>query len=74
MNTGNIAHQQARIAIIGAGLGGLSLARMLHVQGLQASVFDKDRNQSSGPSVDPSTCTKTAVSMPSGRPNSSTVF
>ena len=44
MNTGNIAHQQARIAIIGAGLGGLSLARMLHVQGLQASVFDKDRN------------------------------
>jgi 2-polyprenyl-6-methoxyphenol hydroxylase-like FAD-dependent oxidoreductase len=38
--------QQARIAIIGAGLGGLSLARMLHVKGLQATVFDKDRDGS----------------------------
>lgn len=38
--------QQARIAIIGAGLGGLSLARMLHVKGLEARVFDKDRDGS----------------------------
>ena len=35
-------NQQNRIAIIGAGLGGLALARMLHVQGLVATVFDQD--------------------------------
>ncbi len=34
------------IAIIGAGLGGLSLARMMHVLGLQAAVYDKDRTAS----------------------------
>jgi 2-polyprenyl-6-methoxyphenol hydroxylase-like FAD-dependent oxidoreductase len=33
-----------QIAIIGAGLGGLSLARMLRVKGLRATIFDKDRD------------------------------
>ncbi|MFF4407890.1 FAD-dependent oxidoreductase [Streptomyces sp. NPDC001262] len=30
------------IAIVGAGLGGLTLARVLHVNGIQATVFDLD--------------------------------
>ncbi|AMR29378.1 hypothetical protein A0257_21280 [Hymenobacter psoromatis] len=34
--------QPQRIAVIGAGLGGVALARMLHVQGLVATVFDQD--------------------------------
>ena len=40
------AHQQPRIAVIGAGPGGLSLARMLHKEGLVATVFDKDQDAS----------------------------
>ena len=46
MTTPTRTHLQPRIAIIGAGLGGLSLARMLHVKGFQAIVFDKDRDAS----------------------------
>ena len=46
MTTTHTAHPQPRIAIIGAGLGGLSLARMLHEKGLAATVFDKDRDTS----------------------------
>jgi len=33
---------QKRIAVIGAGLGGLALARMLHVKGVLATIYDKD--------------------------------
>jgi 2-polyprenyl-6-methoxyphenol hydroxylase-like FAD-dependent oxidoreductase len=43
MSHRNVNHQ-TNIAIIGAGLGGLSLARMLGVKGLTATVYDKDRN------------------------------
>lgn len=35
------------IAIIGAGLGGLTLARVLHVNGIEAAVFDLDASPSS---------------------------
>ncbi|EME52451.1 FAD-dependent oxidoreductase [Amycolatopsis decaplanina] len=35
-----------RIAIIGAGLGGLTLARVLHVNGIEAAVFDLDASPS----------------------------
>lgn len=38
-----------RIAIVGAGLGGLTLARMLHVKGLDASVFERDVSASERP-------------------------
>ncbi|WP_181772399.1 FAD-dependent oxidoreductase [Amycolatopsis pittospori] len=34
------------IAIIGAGLGGLTLARVLHVNGIEAAVFDLDASPS----------------------------
>ncbi|WP_410663800.1 FAD-dependent oxidoreductase [Amycolatopsis sp. lyj-84] len=34
------------IAIIGAGLGGLTLARVLHVHGIEAAVFDLDTSPS----------------------------
>ncbi|WP_410657651.1 FAD-dependent oxidoreductase [Amycolatopsis sp. lyj-112] len=34
------------IAIIGAGLGGLTLARVLHVNGIEAAVFDLDTSPS----------------------------
>ncbi|KZB86534.1 FAD-dependent oxidoreductase [Amycolatopsis regifaucium] len=37
---------QHPIAIIGAGLGGLTLARVLHVNGIEAAVFDLDASPS----------------------------
>ncbi|MFD5792154.1 FAD-dependent oxidoreductase [Streptomyces diastatochromogenes] len=40
MTTPAPAHH--RIAIVGAGLGGLALARVLHVHGIDAAVFDLD--------------------------------
>ncbi|OQR63964.1 FAD-dependent oxidoreductase [Streptomyces maremycinicus] len=38
--TGGTVHHP--VAIIGAGLGGLTLARVLHVRGIEAAVFDLD--------------------------------
>uniref|UniRef100_A0AAU3H2T2 Flavin-dependent monooxygenase n=1 Tax=Streptomyces sp. NBC_01401 TaxID=2903854 RepID=A0AAU3H2T2_9ACTN len=40
MNT--TAHAHHPVAVIGAGLGGLVLARVLHVQGIECAVFDLD--------------------------------
>ncbi|MFJ4921203.1 FAD-dependent oxidoreductase [Streptomyces sp. NPDC088725] len=38
----NTQHTHHPIAIIGAGLGGLTLARVLHVHGIEAAVYDLD--------------------------------
>ena len=45
----------ADIAIIGGGLGGLTLARILRVQGIEATVYDLDASpaeRSQGGSLD----------------------
>ncbi|AOR30434.1 FAD-dependent oxidoreductase [Streptomyces fodineus] len=39
--TTSLPHHET--AVVGAGLGGLALARVLHVHGIQAAVFDLDR-------------------------------
>src|SRR4051812_18333222 len=37
---------QPEIAIVGAGLGGLMLARMLHVHGIRATIYELDKSPS----------------------------
>ncbi|MFJ4831569.1 FAD-dependent oxidoreductase [Streptomyces sp. NPDC088747] len=44
MTTTTPAHHP--IAVVGAGLGGLSLARVLHVHGIEAALFDLDASPS----------------------------
>lgn len=39
----------ARIAIIGGGPGGLMLARLLHLRGLESVVFERDRHEQERP-------------------------
>lgn len=40
MTTGSLPHHP--VAVVGAGLGGLTLARVLHVHGIEAALFDLD--------------------------------
>ncbi|WP_030736552.1 NAD(P)/FAD-dependent oxidoreductase [Streptomyces sp. NRRL S-31] len=40
MTTGSLPHHP--VAVVGAGLGGLALARVLHVHGVEAALFDLD--------------------------------
>ncbi|MBG7704391.1 FAD-dependent monooxygenase [Streptomyces sp. MC1] len=40
MTTGSLPHHP--VAVVGAGLGGLTLARVLHVHGVEAALFDLD--------------------------------
>ncbi|MGW0510421.1 FAD-dependent oxidoreductase [Streptomyces olivaceoviridis] len=40
MTTGSLPHHP--VAVVGAGLGGLALARVLHVHGIEAALFDLD--------------------------------
>ncbi|GHG93479.1 FAD-dependent oxidoreductase [Streptomyces rubradiris] len=40
MTTAPLPHH--RVAVVGAGLGGLALARVLHVHGIEAALFDLD--------------------------------
>ncbi|AKJ09156.1 FAD-dependent oxidoreductase [Streptomyces incarnatus] len=37
------SHPHHPVAVVGAGLGGLALARVLHVHGVEAALFDLDR-------------------------------
>ena len=46
------------IAIVGAGLGGLVLARVLHVHGIEAAVFDLDASPTPAPRAACSTSTR----------------
>lgn len=40
MTTAPLPHHP--VAVVGAGLGGLALARVLHVRGIEAALFDLD--------------------------------
>ncbi len=40
---------QAKIAIIGGGPGGLTLARLLHLQGIAATVYERDAHEGDRP-------------------------
>ncbi len=40
---------QARIAIVGGGPGGLTLARLLHQQGIVATLYERDAHEADRP-------------------------
>ena len=45
------------IAIVGAGLGGLALARLLHVNGIDAVVYEREPSRGARGQAACSTCT-----------------
>ncbi|WP_425268732.1 FAD-dependent monooxygenase [Kitasatospora cheerisanensis] len=57
------------LAIVGGGLGGLTLARVLHVHGLDAAVFDLEAGRTSGPRAGCSTSTTTPDNSPCAPPS-----
>ncbi len=52
-----------RIAIVGAGPGGLTLARILHLGGVDAVVFERERLSSARPQEAHSICMSPMVSL-----------
>ncbi len=44
-----MSHKSLSVAIVGGGPGGLTLARLLQLQGLKVAVYERDTHESARP-------------------------